>query len=180
MNIFSDKMEREVLRQGDIILNTQIMGAINLNGIIYQVNQQNEKIAWSLNQKPIFGPAIVLSHSCEIDTHNGIKLTSILLAPLRDINTATSKDKVQELIESNIVSDESEYSYIKYFYLPNHSLLPYTDGCIVDFSKCYSVKKQSYEGLVNNKVIQLDDEYAKHMAFKLSIYFYRDSCEVTA
>ncbi len=175
MYLSEDRIEKNVLRQGDIIANTQILGAINLNGINFLTDAKGEKMSWGVSKPPEFSPAIVLSHSCEIDRENSIKLTSIILAPLRDISKATSADKVQDLIDSNIISEETTHSYLKYFYLPKNTKLPFSHGCVADFSKCYSVRKQSYDLLLENKVLQLEDSTVGSFSLKLSLYFYRYS-----
>jgi hypothetical protein len=176
-------MEKNVLRQGDIVLNTQIFGTINFNSISHHMTRDGRVTAWTVNTPPVIGPAIILSHSCEIDISNGIKVTSIILSPLRDVNTATKPEKVAELIKSNLITREliengDSRSYLKYFYLDPHPLLPMFDkGCIVDFSKCYSVRNQSYEILVKNKALQMKPDIADLMALKFSIYFHRYSKE---
>lgn len=171
-------IEKDVLRQGDIIKDVLILGAINLNGIQYSVDQQGNRKAWTVSQQPKVAEAIILSHSCEIDIINGIKLTSIILAPLRDINKATDKSKIDELKDSNIINPETKFSYLKYFYIASNPILSYPDGAIVDFSKCFSLKKDSYDHLLANKVISLTKEFADSMALKLGLYFYRNNIHV--
>ncbi len=175
MYLSDDLTERAFLRQGDIICDTHLLGAINLNSIIYEVNAAGDKVGWRASAKPTFGPAIVLSHSCELDRDgNGIKVTSIILAPIRDVNKATSPEKVRELIESNFIGEDTTHSYLKYFYLEPHQLLSqFPNGTIADFSKIYSVRKQSYDLLVQNKVLQLDYDVVGHLATKLALYYYR-------
>lgn len=170
-------IEKDVLRQGDIIANTHILGAMNLNAITYLVDSSSsQRIGWQVSSKPPFAPAIVLSHSCELDRKgNGIKVTSIVLAPLRDLDGATAPEKISELKESNIITEQSTYSYLKYFYLEYNPLLPqYSQGCVVDFSKIYSVRKQSYDKLLEGKIIQLRPNFADYLATKLALYYYRN------
>ena len=38
----------------------------------------------------------------------------IILSPLRDVNSATSPDKVEELRNTNLITQDSKYSYLKY------------------------------------------------------------------
>jgi hypothetical protein len=117
---------------------------------------------------------MVLSHSCEITLENDIKVTSIILAPIRDVHRATSPDKLQEVIESNIIDPENPTSsYLKYFYLEPHEKIEFTDGGIVDFAKLFSVHKSSHQRLVESKILQLKPDVANRMAFKLGLYFYR-------
>ena len=86
------QIERDVLRQGDIIAQVHLLGAINLNNIQYSSAMNSSSYSsWAILSPPKFGDAIVLSHSCEIAPENRTKFTSIILAPLRDINTATSE-----------------------------------------------------------------------------------------
>ena len=170
-----DQIERDVLRQGDIIAQVHLLGTINLNNIQYS-SAMNSKdyLGWAISSPPKFGDAIVLSHSCEIDPENRTKLTSIILAPLRDLNTATSEDRVKELINSNLIDrTKPQASFLKYFYLPPNPNLKYTEGSIADFSKCFSVRKQSYDLLVKNKIAQLYRDFVSSLALKLALYFHR-------
>ena len=167
-----DAIELGVLRQGDIIDQVHILGALNLNAISYMTNGDRSTL-WCVQNEPKFGPAAVLSHSCEIDPTNDVKLTSIVLAPLRDINTATDPRKIQELVESNIIGEDTQFSYLKYFFLEPHEALPFERGVVIDFSKCFSVRNKSYAQLVQQKKLQLVEAVADQMALKLSLYFYR-------
>ena len=173
MYLLESNIETNVLRQGDIVSEVQYLGCINLNNILMHYNTNGEKESWSFKIPPIIGPAMVISHSCELDHSNGIKITSIILCPLRDINKATSPDKIEELKSTNLISEDTETTYLKYFYIQPHSYLPFPDGAIVDFSKCFSVHKSAYENLVSKKVLQLNSDVANNMALKFSLYFYR-------
>jgi len=131
--------------------------------------------SWTVNTPPKITHSMVLSHSCEIDLVNKIKLTSIILAPLRDLNKATEKSKIEELINSNYLTPDTTASFLKYFYINPHEILPYSEGAVVDFSKCFSIRKNSYKILVENKCLQLKEDVANKMALKLSLYFYREN-----
>lgn len=174
MYLLDEHSEKNVLRQGDIVSNIQIIGALNILSIQYQVDHEGEKKSWSVVAPPKFSQCMILSHSCEIDPSNKVKLTSIILAPIRDINKATDKSKIKDLIDSNIIDDSTESSFLKYFYIEPNEKLEYRDGAIVDFSKCFSLRNKSYNYLVENKCLQLKEEIANKMAFKLSLYFYRE------
>lgn len=166
-------IEKDALRQGDIISQTHLVGAINLNAITYQIDNNDKKVGWCLPE-PRFGPAMVLSHSCELDRANGVKLTSIILAPLRNVNDATRPEKVEELIASNLIDNDTTHSYLKYFYIePNPLLSQFPSGSIVDFSKCYSVRKQSYDILLRYKSLQLRQDIVDSIVLKFGLYFYR-------
>ncbi len=149
MYLLESDIEHDILRQGDIISEIQYFGSINLNNILHHQNVSGNIESWGFKNKPVFGPAVILSHSCELDPSNGIKLTSIILCPLRDINKATSPDKVEELRNTNIITSETEATYLKYFYLRPHSYLPFTDGAIADFSKCFSIHKSMYSSIAS-------------------------------
>lgn len=171
-------IETDVLRQGDLISKIHVLGAINLNAISYIATDSNpnEKNGWMMQSRPVYGDSMVLSHSCEIAAENGIKLTSIILAPVRDIHTATERDRIQALIESNIIDpNDPKPSFLKYFYIPPNPKLEHNEGAIVDFSKCFSVRKQSYPLLVGHKVGQLTEGARNSMALKLAMYFYRQN-----
>ena len=171
-----ESIEKNVLRQGDIIKNIHLLGAINLNSVHYSVSQlnQEEYMAWNVPNKPIFGDAMVVSHSCEIDRENKVKVTSVILAPIRDVNTATSPERVQALIDSNYIDTESPAaSFLKYLYVEPNPALQYSNGAIVDFSKIFSVRKQYYDQLLERKVVQLNEIASLNMALKLAVYFYR-------
>jgi len=169
-------VERKTLRQGDIVSSVHLLGAINLNGIHYSSTAGNpdEKASWMVPTKPKYGDVMVLSHSCEVALENAVKVTSIILAPLRDINTATNKSRIEELIESNLVDQSNpNASFLKYFYLSPNQRFEFQNGAIVDFSKCFSVRKQSYQLLVENKTSQLTTKNIQSMALKLALYFHR-------
>ena len=102
-------------------------------------------------------------------------MTSIVLAPIRDVNSATSPDKVEELIETNFISDTTEQTYLKYFYIEPHDELAFPKGGVVDFSKCFSIRKQSYGDLLKSKTIQLELPVVSHLSRKLALYFHRVS-----
>lgn len=162
-----------VLRQGDILTDVHLLGALTINNIRYLTDQQEKQQSWQYNEKPVYGAAMVLSHSCEIDLANDVKLTSIILAPIRDVSKATHPDKVKELIESNELSEYSQFSYLKYFFIHPFPELDFAQGGVVDFSKCFSIRNKSYEYLQSKKVCQLTESYSQSMAIKLAAYYYR-------
>lgn len=164
------------LLQGDIVSEVQLLGAIHLSGIVHlrSPDPAAQATAWQVMQAPKFDFAIVLSHSCEIDRSNKIKVTSIILSPVRDVNTATKPEKIEELIESNLIDKTNpEGSYLKYFYIEPNETIPYSSGSISDFSKCFSVRNKSYDYLLEKKVLQLRDDVRDSMALKLALYFHR-------
>lgn len=168
-------MEAGALRQGDIVDNVLITACINPNSVQMLTGTAGNQSAWQVSARPRFADAMVLSHSCEIAAENKIKLTSIILAPIRDVNKATDESKIQEVIESNIITERTTASYLKYFYLePNSSMNP-NNGAIVDFSKCFSLRNNYLAELVKRKKIQLQTEIASAMALKLGAYFYREN-----
>jgi hypothetical protein len=178
MFLGDEQIERGILRQGDIISKVHLLGAINLSNIYYSspAGSPNEYSSWSILNAPKFGDAMVLSHSCEIALENRVKLTSIILAPLRDIHKATEQERIRELIASNLIDiDDPKPSFLKYFYVNPNPKLQYSDGAIVDFSKLFSVRKKAYDALLDNKIIQLSENAISSMALKLSLYFHRNS-----
>jgi hypothetical protein len=182
INMFLDdeQIERGTLRQGDIISQIHLLGAINFNSILYSSTAVTPKeySSWSVPAAPKFGDAMVLSHSCEIALENKVKLTSIILAPLRDIHKATDKERVQELIDSNLIDQlHSRATFLKYFYVIANQKLEYSTGAVVDFSKLFSVRNQSYNALLEKKITQLSEETVVSMALKLSLYFHRTGFE---
>lgn len=168
-------LDRTSLYQGDVIVEVQLFGALTLSSVTFTVDNQGTRNGWIVPQRPDFGAAMVLSHSCEIDRANVVKVTSIILAPLRDINKVTRPEKVAELIASNAIDENTAYSYLKYFYVPGLDLIGFPDGAVVDFSKCFSIRNKSYELLLEKKKAQLKDESAASMARKLALYFYRSN-----
>lgn len=168
--------EAGVLRQGDVVSDVLVCGAVSLKNVGNVHGQGNEKppTGWTVNQPPKMQQAMVLSHSCEIAPENKVKLTSVILAPLRDVQNATNKDKVAELIESNLIDPEDPHAtFLKYFYIPPHPSLQYPGGAVCDFAKLFSVHKSAYDSLVEGKAIQLSDAAADAMALKLAMYFHR-------
>jgi len=158
------------------------VGFVTIGPADYMITECGIRIMLDINnnpggatEDPIMGDAMVLSHSCEIDPQNKIKLTSIILAPLRDINTATAPDKIQDLIESNEIDrTKPQASYLKYFYVPPNENLKFKGGAIVDCSKCFSLRRQSYKSLLSSKIVQLSGEATYSMALKLALYFHRN------
>lgn len=167
------QFDNRKLMQGDIITGVHILGAINPGAIEYIASNDRKVVGWAIRQEPKYADAVILSHSCEIDPANEMKMTSIILAPIRDVNTATEKDKVNDLIKSNLIVGDTKASFLKYFYLPPHPKLTCSSGAIVDFSKLFSVRKNYYRDLLNKKIIQIDSSISEKMALKLSLYFFR-------
>ncbi len=119
---------------------------------------------------------MVLSHSCEIALENQIKVTAIILAPLRDIHKATDKNRIDELIQINLIDrSEPKASFLKYFYIPANPHLEYSQGSIVDFSKCFSIRNKCYNTLLSKKIAQLSEDAIASMALKLALYFHRSA-----
>lgn len=165
---------KDSLRQGDILKNIFHFGVLNRNNISFLYNSTSNPTAWQFNNPPEEGPVIVLSHSCELDKiNNGLKVTSIIVAPIRDLNKATKFEKLEELKKTNKLSEDSAQSFLKYFYLEKLEDLSHKDGSVVDFSKPFSYRKNSYEYLLENKIAQLEDEMVAAFSLKLSLYFYR-------
>ncbi|NQT60787.1 MAG: hypothetical protein HQ557_17595 [Bacteroidetes bacterium] len=177
MYIPNTQLKSELLLQGDIVNDIHILGAVNPNSILITFSQEGRATQWSVNNPPTKGPAIVLSHSCEIAQENGMKLTSIILAPLRDINSATRPDKIQELKDSNYIDENNTSSFLKYFYLEaTHEYGEmFPNGCVADFSKCFSLHKKAYRGLLNNKIIELTDDVRKYFSIKLALFYFRNN-----
>jgi hypothetical protein len=176
MFLGNEQIERGTLRQGDIISQVHLLGAINLSWLLYSshAGSPTEYSSWSIPAAPIFGDAMILSHSCEIALENKVKVTSIILAPLRDVHKATARERVHELIVSNLIDQTNpEASFMKYFYVPPNQKLQYSEGAIVDFSKLFSVRNKSYEALLEKKIAQLTENAIASMALKLSVYFHR-------
>lgn len=172
----ASEIERETLRQGDIALGVHLVGSICFKDVSVPSSVVAESTFkhWSVAGELLTGPVIVLSHCCELDRQNGVKLTSIVLAPLRDVAKATAPEKVQEIIATNeITRDTPNFTYLKYFYLPPAGPLPFPRGCVADFSKVFSVRKSSYDIVLSKKVLQLTDSTRESMSMKLSLYFYR-------
>lgn len=176
MFLDNNEIEKTSLRQGDIINEIHLLGAININNIHYSspANNPQKHASWNVPNPPIFGNAMVVSHSCEVARENKIKVTSIILAPLRDVHKATAKDRVDELIKSNLIDHSNPTaSFLKYFYITPNPALEYEQGAIVDFSKIFSIRNQSYDLLLEKKVAQLTEQSSSSMALKLALYFHR-------
>ncbi len=174
MYVQSHLIDKQKLFQGDIIKKIHLLGAININSINYSTDLNKNVNGWAVLNPPIYSDAVVISHSCEISKENGLKFTSIILAPLRDVKSASSKEKIEELKNSNIISEGIEFSFLKYFYLEPNPELEYSQGAIIDFSKCFSLRNQSFDYIVERKFLQLEGSIVSKMALKLSLYFYRN------
>lgn len=178
INMFIDEesFKKTTLLQGDIISNIHVLGAINLNSLHYSspAGEHKKYASWNVPHRPMFGPVMVVSHSCEIALENKLKVTSIILAPLRDIHKATAKSRIDELISSNFIDQKKpSASFLKYFYIAPNPTLEFTDGAIVDFSKIFSVRNKCYDLLLANKIVQLTENASSSMALKLALYFHR-------
>ncbi len=173
MYIQDTEIENDTLKQGDIISQLHFLGAIKLSAIVYNSDYKGNKVGWQIPGVPHCGDAIVLSHSCEISKSNSIKLTSIILCPIRDINTATAKEKIDELIQGNIVNSDKNASYLKYFYLEPNIKLEYKNGAVADFSKLFSVRNDSYDYILQHKILQLKSDIVHSLSLKLAAYFHR-------
>lgn len=171
--IEDETFEPNFLKQGDILSNIHLLGAIHFGIIRYLTTPLNDKKGWFVDKPPEFTDAMVLSHSCEISLENKTKLTSIILSPIRDINSATSPDKIEELKRTNLLDLASDRSYLKYFYIEPNDKLLYKTGGVADFSKCFSVRKNSYDFLLKKKVLQIKPEIRNKMSLKLALYFHR-------
>jgi hypothetical protein len=156
------------LLQGDIVANVPLLGAIDASSVVGIPATS----AWAAGGKLELGFAAVLSHSCEISTANGIKVTSCILAPLRDVSSATPPDKLQLLIDSNDVKAEQP-TFLKYFYQPSHPQIGHHKGSVVDFSKLFSVRKTNLEFLLSKKILQVTDVGREQLSRKLALYFFR-------
>jgi hypothetical protein len=173
MYLDDEDTERHTLRQGDILLDIHVLGAITLSQIAYSFDINKKPIGWGVPFQPTFGPVAILSHSCEIAPENKEKVTSIIVAPLRDLSYATKPDKVELLKSSNLIAEGIEASFLKYFYLEPHPVLPFPQGAIVDFSKCFSFRNKDYGFLLDHKRLQLKPQIAEMLALKLALYFHR-------
>ncbi|KFO68000.1 hypothetical protein ER57_07205 [Smithella sp. SCADC] len=156
--IDDETFDTNSLIQGDILSNIHLLGAIHFGIINYITTSSEDKKGWNVSKPPDFADAMVLSHSCEISLENKTKLTSIILAPIRDINSATAPEKISELIETNIIDTSSEKSYLKYFYVEPNNKLKYIAGGVVDFSKCFSIRKNSYDFILQKKYYKLNQK----------------------
>lgn len=182
MFVVPDVMDTASLWQGDIVQNVQLLGALNYGAIAHALPSVGggSPLGWSYVAAPVSGLAMVLSHSCEVAKDNGVKLTGVILAPIRDLSQATPVGKYNEIITSNRIGNDTEASYLKYFYVEPHSLLPFEAGGVADFSKCFSMRKNSYDVLLNAKILQLEDDLRESMALKLALYFHRSESRRSA
>jgi hypothetical protein len=181
--VSTEDVEPDTLRQGDLIQDVHLIGSLCFTDVAIPTIVGGGVVpkSWSVHSELPKGPVTVLSQCCEIDRVNGVKLTSIILAPVRDVSKATRQDKLQELIDSNdIVPGQSSYSYLKYFFLEPHPSLPFRGGGLVDFSKVFSVRKTSYDFLLERKIAQMSDSTRESMAMKLALYFYRARMQAEA
>jgi len=174
--MYETTFNAESLVKGDIVQDIEILGAINIASISHNMPiQSGDAQSWTVNKPPTVGPAMVLSHSCEVALENSVKVTSIVLAPIRNISSATRPEKINELIASNLIDiDKPAASFLKYFYLEPDKRLPFPDGGVVDFSKCFSLRKQSYNYVLERKILQLCEPTQASMSLKLALYFHRD------
>lgn len=177
MYLPEDEIERGALRQGDVISGIHCLGALKVQNIAYTTNQKDEVISWNVQGKPSYNDVMLLSHSCELDEANTVKVTSAILAPIRKIDEATNAKNVELLISSNIIEQDggTQASFLKYFYLEPNALMEFADGAIVDFSKSFSVHKSFLPTLLDRKISQLTEETRAAMSVKCALFFHRDA-----
>lgn len=175
MYLPDERIEKSVLRQGDILSGTLILSATNLNAVNFIVDSEGKRLGWTVLNEPQFGAAMVISHSCEIDPGNVGKIQTIILARLAKLSSTVPPDRVESLKQSNNLTTDSTSGFLRYFWLEPDSRMPeFPDGAVVDFSRCFSVRQQSYDLLLGKKRIQLEEETVNALSFKLSLYFYRE------
>lgn len=170
------------LFQGDVIRSVPSFGAINLKNCTLHCSILGEETAIAasspidvtISKSVRRCDVVILSHSCEIALENGEKVTSIIVAPIRDVNTATKADKLQELIESNDVdmAEKRGFSYLKYYYM-KCGACQFPAGAVVDFNKVFSFHKSVYGELLKNKVAQMTAVGREKFSLKLALYYYR-------
>jgi hypothetical protein len=163
-----EEIESNVLRQGDVIANVPLLGAISLEKYAPVADA-----SWAVGTTPESGFCMVLSHSCEIAAENEIKVTSLSLAPIRDLIGAARPEQLELLKQSNVLKEDTAASFLKYFYLEPSVPMPFAKGSIVDFSKLFSLRRHAVQNLIPKKVLQLKPEFVAAMSRKLAIYFYR-------
>lgn len=79
-------IERDSLRQGDLIREIHLVGSLCFKDVSVpnSVGGGQSQKWWSVHGELPTGPVVVVSYCCEIDRSNAVKLTSIILAPVRD------------------------------------------------------------------------------------------------
>lgn len=154
------------LLQGDVIKDVPLVGTLELDKVT-----SIGASSWAYPSQLKLGFCAVLSHSCEIARENNEKVTSCILAPIRNADGATKSD-LFAILERNEVK-ANEPTFLKYFYIPPNEKLTNTNGVLVDFTKIFSVRKTSIQFLVDRKVLQMADEDRRVFAMKLAFYFYR-------
>lgn len=166
-----------VLRQGDVVRNVQCFGVINPNGVQMLTDPKSgQHNSWMCTAAPKFSDAVVLSHSCEIAKENEMKVTSIILAPMRDVSSGNSQATIDEIISTNLIDvAEPQAAYLKYFWLPPHDKIDFERGALVDYSKCFSVRKQYLDDLIERKALELKDSVRNSFGLKVGLYFARSS-----
>ncbi len=184
----AERLDKSSLYQGDVIRNVPAFGAINLKNCMLHSSLlggdspgDSGAIDVTITKSIRRCDVVVLSHSCEIAQENGEKVTSIIVAPLRDLSTATKPDKIQELIDSNDVDPASGkgFSYLKYYHLICKDC-QFPAGAIVDFNKVFSFHKSVHVELLKNKSAQMTEAARNKFALKLAVYFYREQGRLVA
>jgi hypothetical protein len=143
-----------------------------------KAGKEAQSVSWTIHDAVKRGAAIVLSHCCEVARDNGVKLTAITLAPIRESSKATKPDKLEELKRTNDIRTGHDASYLKYFYIePDFRLGPDPAGYIADFSKCFTFHKTAYDQLLTSKRLQMDDATRLMFSLKLAVFFHRTIAE---
>lgn len=180
MFVPAEQAELNRLKQGDIVADVPLLAALNPGAIHILNTATGEGAGWQVPNKLEFGLAAVLSHSCEIAVENGVKLTSIVLSPLRSAASASSPEKLELLKSTNFI-EGAEASFLKYFYLPGAAPLPDAPGgYVVDFSKCFSLRKNYLETLIKKKICEMDAATRDQFSLKLAVFFSRQGAKIAA
>jgi hypothetical protein len=190
--VFVDDMERDCLRQGDILEripfpllatgSIRVLGKIKLEAtelpypsIDAALTPHRDDPNYFTGQLPMrlsFGA--VVSHCCELEPRNG-KLIGAMFTVARLVPVKQSIMRDSERLESlraNRDPREPIPGYLDYFYTTPHERLESKEW-MVDFSQITSVPNSEFPAVLTQKVLQMDDRTRVKFKIKLATYLGR-------
>ncbi len=192
-------MDRTCLRQGDVLRaipfpilelkNLAVLGEIHgfehKTGVpamltpVRTVHRGGDPYYFAGQTKFRLCLCTVVSNCCEIQPRNNkILPPAFLAARLIDVKKSILEDpaKLASLRSNKDPRDVANPGYIDYFYLTQHELLEGKEW-MVDFSQVVSIASSEFPGILERKVLQMDERTRVQLKLKLATYFGRVSPE---
>lgn len=160
----------DALRQGDIIKNVPYIKPVSPHALAVRPLPQKPKEPLSIVIETAYTSAVVLSYCCELsETNSPGKISSIILAPLREIIEVINNTQLDALKQGNKLAADTK-TFAKLFYMePGANVIE----SVADFSHIYTLSRGYLQTLKQNKIAQMDDTTRSLLSEKISYYFLR-------